>query len=103
MTSEKIIEAFDDIARTIHARSSNPFMRLVPRRDPTATGHYARMSHLLWMAGAGVDLVREGRLEKACRWLGFLQGALWWAGIQSIENAKKHNMPAGAEFDANRR
>jgi hypothetical protein len=33
------------------------------------------------------------KMEKACRWLGFIQGALWADGVYSIEELKRHNMP----------
>jgi len=37
--------------------------------------------------------VREGRLEKAFRWLGFIQGCLWSVGSYSIYDLKNHNKP----------
>lgn len=40
-----------------------------------------------------VDFVREGRIEKAFRWLGFVQGCLWSAGHYSLEELQNHNRP----------
>lgn len=40
---------------------------------------------------AGILIWEESKIEKAMRWLGFLQGILWTHGIYSIEDMKKHN------------
>lgn len=62
-----------------------------------------RLNHLLWMCSALKEIAeQEGRIEKAMRWLGFIQGALWSADIVTIEDLKHDNMPAGAEFSKER-
>lgn len=38
-------------------------------------------AHLLYVRGQISILLAEGRTEKAMRWLGFLQGALWMTGV----------------------
>ena len=37
--------------------------------------------------------VKEGRIEKAFRWLGFVQGCLWSAGHYSLEDLMDHSRP----------
>ena len=37
--------------------------------------------------------VREGRMEKVFRWIGFIQGVLWRCGLYTIEEMKEHNRP----------
>lgn len=54
--------------------------------------------HLAFMAEEIPRLMDAGRTEKAMRWLGWLQGALWGTGMQTLEEAKKRNMPEGAEY-----
>lgn len=39
------------------------------------------------------DLLAEGRREKAMRWYGFIQGALWAAGVYSVDELKQHSNP----------
>ena len=85
MTPGKIIEA------TLSAYDHIPVC--IPKRNGTP------IEHLAWMAGEIQLLVTEGRIEKALRWLGFLQGALWALGLQSIEESKRHNMPEGVSFE----
>ena len=37
--------------------------------------------------------VREGRMEKAFRWLGFIQGCLWSMGYFTLNELKNDNRP----------
>jgi hypothetical protein len=51
-------------------------------------------NHLLWMCGEtrkGLEGGEEANVEKAMRWLGFIQGGLWAGGIYSIDDLKNHN------------
>lgn len=52
-----------------------------------------RDEHLAFMCEEGVRLVEAGRREKAMRWLGFVQGALWASGRAPIDTLKRMNMP----------
>ena len=36
---------------------------------------------------------RLGRIEKAHRWLGFIQGILWQSGNFTIDQLANHNRP----------
>lgn len=51
------------------------------------------MNHLLWMCSEVAVLLNEDRVEKAMRWLGFMQGAFWALGVRTIEQMKEDNMP----------
>lgn len=53
----------------------------------------AVMQHLAFVAEETPRLYDAGRIEKAMRWLGWLQGALWGLGAESLEEAKRRNMP----------
>ena len=50
-------------------------------------------SHCLYMLDEIITFVKAGRIEKANRWLGFVQGALWLSGEYTIIELKKHNKP----------
>ena len=52
-----------------------------------------KLAHLLYMIGRINIFLDEGRREKAMRWIGFLQGAVWWGEFISIEKLKKMNAP----------
>lgn len=45
------------------------------------------------------EFLREGKREKLMRWLGFMQGAWWTAGVYSVDELKAHNMPDGEKFE----
>lgn len=49
------------------------------------------VSHLQWMASALPSLVEEGHRDKALRWLGFIQGAMWAKGLTTIADLKRCN------------
>lgn len=51
------------------------------------------LNHLCWLCENGAVLAEAGKLDKAFRWLGFIQGALWAYGFHSIHCLKKDNMP----------
>lgn len=56
------------------------------------------LEHAAWMCQQAISFVGEGRIEKACRWLGFVQGVLWCRGVRTIDEMRRDNMPEGAEF-----
>lgn len=79
MNNQKIIEVcniYDDKLRSLSLRNN------------------ARLKHV-WedMIPLTLQFARDGRLEKAFRWLGFMQGVLWAEGIYSINELKNHNRP----------
>lgn len=39
------------------------------------------------------EFIQEDRIEKAFRWLGFVQGCLWSTGCYSLEDLMNHNRP----------
>ena len=54
--------------------------------------------HIVFMCEEGSSYV-EGRREKAMRWLGFVQGALWAHGLAPIEDLKNMNRPEPHHLD----
>jgi hypothetical protein len=51
------------------------------------------LDHMEWMTKQVPGFLVAGRKEKANRWLGFIQGALWANKIYTIEEMKEHNRP----------
>jgi len=49
--------------------------------------------HCCWMATEIPGFVKEDRLEKAQRWLCFIQGVLFCNNFFSINDFKNHNKP----------
>lgn len=74
----------------------------LPERNAEATELRARLNHLTWMCMQVSDFVDGERIEKAMRWLGFLQGAMWALGVRTIEESKRDNMPPAETFEKDR-
>lgn len=55
------------------------------------TPKYATLCHALWMCGQTREFLRQGRLAKAYRWIGTIQGILLMNGVFSIVDLKEHN------------
>ncbi len=96
MTDEKILKALEDMKQL--------FPRGMPRFEPKRIDPEVMLDvdgfpptiateHLLFMCDEIKQLVLSNRREKAFRWLGFLQGAVWAFGLTNLEELKKMNMP----------
>lgn len=48
-------------------------------------------NHLLWMTLEAQAFLEAGRVEKAMRWLGFIQGCFAALGEYSIDELSEHN------------
>ena len=51
------------------------------------------LSHCHGMLDKMEGFVKEDRMSKAFRWLGFIQGCLWAMGCYTSEELKNHNRP----------
>lgn len=47
-------------------------------------------SHALWMCEQ-TKIFAATDMEKACRWLGFIQGVLWMGGLRTIDEMRDDN------------
>jgi hypothetical protein len=89
MTDDKLREAFDRCHNLIKSQAP-----LEPERNiNTLPGTPASYKHLLWLCLNGPSLIDAGKRDKAFRWLGFVQGAIWWGQLASIEELKSMNRP----------
>ena len=82
MTKEQIIENLSNYTTTLQKQG------YIPLRN-----NNNKLNHILWMCDHAIDQVRKGKLEKANRWFGFIQGALFTNDIFTIEELKEHNRP----------
>lgn len=84
MTTEKIREAFA-ACRALMPEHIKP-----ERNGP-------RWAHLIFMCEEGSGYA-ERRREKAMRWLGFVQGALWTLNVAPIDVLKNMNRPDASQL-----
>lgn len=85
MTKDQVLAAAKKYAERLYAY---PPKRWTTSLKPSA--HEAGC-HIHWMCLEVRTLVADGRLDKANRWMGFIQGSLWTAGLGSIDEFKNDN------------
>lgn len=52
------------------------------------------LSHTMWMCEQGIEFANKGTqkdIEKAMRWLGFIQGMLYYTGHYTIDEMRAHS------------
>lgn len=103
MTGDKVKEVCTTyrnlLRREVHPEDSTwrqPHVeRLVDEGQRLRQGRHVERNHVLWMIDEIDRMVDAGRLEKAFRWLGFVQGWLWATERRTIDVLRRDNMPAG--------
>ena len=60
-----------------------------------ATTHADRLAHVHWMCQKAQEYCEQGELDKANRWLGFIQGVFSCEDLMSIEEMRSHNRDIG--------
>lgn len=102
MDDAKMLEVIDRYRQYFKSSGISCFPFFHKERLSEATTphpHRRGLEHCHSMLGEMEKFVREGRLEKAFRWLGFIQGCLWMAGHMTINELRDHNRPDQAESE----
>lgn len=90
MTSGELQSAFRYYIKELDAApvrmSESDRAKVSPKMAPR---RYAE--HFVWMATQGLTFTNCGDRDKAMRWLGFIQGALWGKGLASIDESREVN------------
>lgn len=89
MTVEKLVTLFKYYDWWLESVCSVAAKR---HEDPT---HWVDIrQHLRWMCQTALDeLIPQSRIEKAMRWLGFIQGMMCALRMAPLPNLKEHSMP----------
>lgn len=67
-----------------------------PEEYPLATDHVNQKRHAVWMCDTALSWSgRQSEVEKAMRWLGFVQGWAWSAGLVSVGQLRDMNRSEG--------
>ena len=90
MTPDKVIKVLAKYSVTLEEEGFG-VRRLPTGADPMKVPGHQKMAHLRWMCSEAASFVRQDRMDKAFRWLGFIQGALWASGFMSVELLKEDN------------
>jgi hypothetical protein len=95
MTGEKVKSVLQLYFDTL----KNGNAEIQPRRLPSGLNERTlvhipeadAIAHLLFMCQEAQIFINEDRIDKAMRWLGFIQGVLWSGRYFSIEALKQHS------------
>ena len=80
----------------------NTYRRLFARMGVKKKDHFhgvalesaeAGLSHCHGMLDEMVEFVKQDRMGKVFRWLGFIQGFLWAQGVYTLDDLKNQNRP----------
>ncbi len=88
MTPEKILEVVTGYEKILAALPKQQLARY----DAYPTSNEL-LCHLHWMCGEMRVLVEQGRIEKAFRWLGFIQGVLAAKELRTIDQLREDSRP----------
>jgi|GEM_PF-582184 len=93
LTGDKLISVFS-FYRDELKKKGVPKKQL-ERYDIYSAGIFRKnhLSHLIYMCDTAIGFVHEGRIEKAMRWLGFIQGVLYFADEYTLDDLKNHSRP----------
>ena len=94
MTGEKIIEVteiYEELFKELGVITKETGHRTY-LKDPEPA-----LEHAYSMLPKIREFVSENRMEKAFRWLGFVQGVLFANGQYCIAELKEHNMPQNSQ------
>ncbi|HET8962962.1 MAG TPA: hypothetical protein VFM99_03645 [Chitinophagales bacterium] len=90
MTGEKILEIIKVYQILFDDLQIEPLE--LPHRTTLQEPEDA-LSHCCAMLPKIAALIEEQRIEKAFRWLGFVQGVLWATGQYNLNSLKGHSKP----------
>lgn len=69
------------------------------KKDNASKRNGSTMQHIIWMCEEGIIYVKDGEIEKANRWLGFIQGVFWIKKVFSIDEMRKHVLEGGIFYE----
>lgn len=85
MTPEQVIAVADKYIEDLGSKGVSP------QRDGESETNLERLHHASWMCFEIRRFVAAGKIEKAMRWLGFVQGVLWTTETMTLEEMKDDN------------
>ena len=91
MTIEKIRSIIEEYKLLFKSRGIKP--NRIEDYSSYAWTVENKLGHACWMTHQVGSLLDQGRIEKAFRWLGFIQGCLFSEGIKNLNDLKSDSRP----------
>src|SRR3989344_4607245 len=89
MTPQKVLETIATYRKLFEEAGTGKIDYL--HDELLTTPDLLSLPHCHGMLDKMEEFVRDKRIEKVMRWLGFVQGVLWVQGVYTLENLKSHN------------
>jgi hypothetical protein len=87
MTADKVRQVVALYRQEFHELAI-PAGEYIYERTPDS---YSALAHCHEMLAKIEDFAADGQMDKAFRWLGFVQGCLWAYGVYTIDQMRQHN------------
>jgi hypothetical protein len=94
--AEQVAKAVEELEKLIKSEVRDETPKQSPADRRVAPGQISgtnALRHLLWCLMNVLQFMGDDRTEKAMRWLGFVQGAVWMHGMASVDILKDMNKP----------
>ncbi len=91
MDKSKVLQTLDKYAKKFEELNIMPIE--FPLDRLVGGDREANLRHCYGMIEDLRKHVETGKMDKAFRWLGFIQGCLWSHGIYTIDEMRYDNMP----------
>lgn len=88
MTPEKVREVIDIYKKKLRKFGTNKKQYPEDWFIDNGMGVFA---HCRWMLDEIEIFIKERRMDKVFRWLGFIQGCLWSCSVYTLNELKEHN------------
>lgn len=96
MTNEKLKSVFVEYRNFLNSTwpdiSPSQMSPLCSSRTSDQIPILIQVAHFKFMCREAQLFVDSGMVEKAMRWLGFLQGSFWRTGFFTLDELKHHSM-----------
>jgi hypothetical protein len=89
VTNEKIIE----VAQLYRKLLKGEPVRGPVELDWSLWTDEQQHNHLIYVCDGIIGFVRDNRIDKAFRWLGWIQGVLAATGVFTVDQTSRHNRP----------
>ena len=90
MTKEKVQEVIDGYKKALESLKVKPERHEI---DVLSTTLLNKLNHCYWMINEAESFLKDDMIEKAFKWLGFVQGVLWSTHLYTIAELADHNRP----------
>jgi hypothetical protein len=88
MTKDKLIELLRFYQTKLKEEAYEPSEYDSYTKKASSFHSFQHLDHALWMCEEATGLVSEGKIDKANRWLGFVQGVLFLTGKFTLKELR---------------